>query len=515
LAALLCHGNAQTAYIQHLLHHFEPSTGKGIHEAQQPGEAIVSEALQALRRDQLRNQAHVQNLLADKEALQDLCQELMRSGSACANPGEHSVLSHASEDALHGFRRRPHGERPPIRGSSDLMRLVQDPPRELQGVKHESEQLKTTLMATVRPSTHDCLTTSDYNPTNTGALRQLQMLRTELERGHGELEHMKMLNALQAAKHNEAWQRANVKREAQRRSWLRKLDALSLRLVHRRRIHKIFQNWSVRCRARKAGHELVYERKVHCCMLDSPCIQCEHLLLVHETVASSQPATEEVSAQPDEKSEARNSDLKPTVLPRQEDQWNECNASFDSSFFSECCSQEPSGRYVCQTVKQLATLIYEQAPSAIQGSHHGLDCTRHEAGVLGAIFDADGVVIEIVPHSPAHVCGWIGIGDRLLSVSRQHTTQNHAQAHVMCQTAMSVNVIQPRRERRLIAAVERLSHLLSYVCEYVQACMRRTNLDLTGARRDRLMGAKWLATILLKCSSVSSAQASSSCYKRQ
>jgi hypothetical protein len=383
----------------------------------------------------------------------------MRSGSGCANTIAQSVPSHNSEDA-------PHGERPLIRGSSDLMRLVQDLPRELQGANRESEQLQTTLMESVRPLTHDCLTNSDYNPTNTEALRQLQTLRTEVERGHRELEHMKMLNALQAAKHSEAWQRANIKREAQRRSWLRKLDELSRSLVHRRRIHKVFQNWSVRCRARKAGHELVYERKVHCCMLDSPCIQCEHLLLVHETVASSQPTTEDVTAQPDEKSEARNSDLKPTVLPRQQDQSNECNASFDSSFFSECRAQEPgglSGRYVCQTVKQLATLIYEQAPSAIQGSQDELDSTRHESGVLGAIFDADGVVIEIVPHSPAQICGGIGIGDRLLSVSRQHTTQNHAHAPVMCQTATSVNVIQPRRQRRLISAVERLSLFRSCV----------------------------------------------------
>ena len=39
-----------------------------------------------------------------------------------------------------------------------------------------------------------------------------------------------------------------------------------------------------------------------------------------------------------------------------------------------------------------------------------------EPGVLGVTFDMECTVIEIVPNSPAHICGRIAIGDRLLQV---------------------------------------------------------------------------------------------------
>jgi hypothetical protein len=41
---------------------------------------------------------------------------------------------------------------------------------------------------------------------------------------------------------------------------------------------------------------------------------------------------------------------------------------------------------------------------------------RQNPGILGVAFDADGVVIELVSHSPAYECGKIKIGDRLLQV---------------------------------------------------------------------------------------------------
>ena len=375
LSALLCHSTAHTVQLQQLLHSYEPSA------------ALRGKALY--------------------EILSQSDEEQARKSSSCAGAS-------AAEDT-------PQGEENTFASgfSLDPNRLVQDLTRELQAVRHESEQLKAPLMTAARLSTQDG-----------------EQLIAELKRANKELEHMQMLNALQAAKHEEAWQRASVKRETLRRGWLKKLDALSLRLVHRKRVHRIFQNWSERCRARKAGHEMVYERRVNCCMLHKPCIQCEHLSLADETVTSSQLSTAEwQTVTPHEKSDALELETKKSALTLRQDIWRDCHASFDSSF-SGCCAHRHAGlssdelEYVWQTVKQLATLIYEQASTTFQGSTDGLDVPRHggkrrdEAGVLGAIFDADGTVIEVVPHSPAYICGSICIGDRLLSVSRQHRENN-------------------------------------------------------------------------------------------
>ena len=72
-----------------------------------------------------------------------------------------------------------------------------------------------------------------------------------------------------------------------------------------------------------------------------------------------------------------------------------------------------------QALKQMLRRVCREGPSDIVHEVFETNLNedgRGEPGVLGVTFDMECAVIEIVPNSPAHICGKIAIGDRLLQV---------------------------------------------------------------------------------------------------
>jgi hypothetical protein len=343
LATLLCHSTAHTVQLLQCLEPASPNDKKKL--------------LERLRQaDEELQRTSPTNFHAVKSPLK------LETISRTQQPSRTSSPMHTgSTDA---------GGEVLVSATSNPLRILHSLTAELQNITVERKELEKALfgvkglvqtfeaeraawswcqtLASVSSSSHSRAALAS----SPNADEQAQILKQECDQ-------LQQMNALQAAKHREAWERAKSEQEALRQCWLRKLDRLSIRLVHKRRVLRLFQNWSERYRAKKSGHELVYQHKVHCCML-CPCIQCEQL-----------PRTEDTTGGDDARQVIPLDDLRASA-PRESGAVLDAAETWQRPQFSSNWSfklnLEPTGDdvvHVQQTLKHLLHLIYLHHPSAL------------------------------------------------------------------------------------------------------------------------------------------------------
>jgi hypothetical protein len=232
-----------------------------------------------------------------------------------------------------------------------------------------------------------------------------------LQQSRNECEHLKQFNATQAAKHREAWQRWKKEHEQIRRSSLSKLNRLSCTLIHRRRVHVVMHVWSEHSRAKRADHEVFFSRRMQCCMR-RPGIRCEYLWPQEQLPEKSAP---EAGVDLFNLSESDNEHAVANARkPSDETVRNGggCVQHLNKAVVN--CQplqlQEHELVRAHKTVKRLLRLIAQDGQASAPG-------------ILGVAFGADNVVMEIMPNSPAHDCGIIHIGDRLLQIDGREISE--------------------------------------------------------------------------------------------
>jgi hypothetical protein len=316
---------------------------------------------------------------------------------------------------------RDASEWPTSSTSKSQQQLLHDLACELDNITREREEFKATLLSVQRLCTLD--RRSGTVAHESLAAQALHSLSAELVKVRQEYQRIQEASEMQAITHLQALEHAKSESDARLGAWLRKLDRLSMWLVNKKRAFKVFQNWSARCHARHAGHELVYERKANCCM-QMACIQCEHLPRVNGRVEGEDAATMPTLAFP--------------TLISQPRTFKNPTGNREHVLCGNMTEHEME--YIQKTIKKLIHLIYLDGPAEVVNhafrlqigpsaalanksdalDHSSIDhVSNAEPGVLGMMCDANGLVIEVVPYSPAYTSNLIRIGDRLVEIDGQ------------------------------------------------------------------------------------------------